>query len=141
VKTFETYEERKAFVEELKQQWKTLWRERIDDEVRAEVISSKDYLELFVERGTVIVATRKFKPPDFYEIVQKHLSLVSNDVSSVFPTNPRTGGWGKFIRNALNKHQSSMKRRQGWLVEADKKVNQQLKKCGRGWLHFRSGRA
>jgi hypothetical protein len=137
VKTFDTYEERKAFVEELRQQWKTLWLERIDDEVRAEGISSKDYLELFVERGTVIVATRKFKAPDFYDIVQKHLSHVQSDVSNVLPANPQTGGWGKFVRNVLSKQQSSVRRRKRELVEADKKVFQQRKKCGRGWLHFR----
>ena len=136
MKTFDTYEERKAFVEELRQQWKTLWLERIDDEVRAEGISSRDYSELFVERGTVIVATRKFRAPDFYDIVQKHLSSGQNDVSSVFPPNPKTGGWGKFVRNVLGKQQSSVKRRRYELVEADKKVCQQQKKCGRGWLHF-----
>jgi hypothetical protein len=141
VKTLETYEERKAFVEELRQQWKTLWLERIDDEVRAEGISSKDYLELFVERGTVIVATRKFKAPDFCDIVQKHLSSGQNEASSAFLPNPNTGGWGKFVRNVLSKQQSSAKRRRHELVEADKKVYQQQKKCGRGWLHFRKGQA
>jgi len=139
VKTLETYEERKAFVEELRQQWKTLWLERIDDEVRAEGISSKDYVELFVERGTVIVATRKFKAPDFYDIVQKHLSPSQSDVSNVFPPNPKTGGWGKFVRSVLSKQQSSVKRKRSVVVEADEKVCQQRKKCGRGWLHFRRG--
>jgi hypothetical protein len=137
VKTLETYEERKAFVEELRQQWKTLWQERIDDEILAEGISSKDYSELFVERGTVIVATRKFKAPDFYDIVQKHLSSGESDVSNVLLANLRTGGWGKFVRNVLVKQQSSVKRRRRELVDADKKVFQQRKKCGRGWLHFR----
>jgi len=141
VKTLETYEERKAFVNELKQQWKTLWQERIDDEVRAEGVSSKDYLELFVERGTIIFATRKFRPPDFYDIVQKHLSPNQNDINNVFPPNPKTGGWGKFARNALSKQQSSVKRRRRGFVETDKKVCQQLKKSGRGWLHFRRRQA
>jgi hypothetical protein len=138
VKTLETYEERKAFVEELQRQWKTLWQERIDDEVRAEGISSKDYLELFVERGTVIVATRKFKAPDFHDIVQRHLSSPrQSDVSNVFPLNPKIGGWGKFVRNVLGKQQSSVKRKRSVVVETDRKVCQQRKKCGRGWLHFR----
>lgn len=135
MKTLETYEERKAFIEELRQQWKTLWRERIDDEVRAEGISSKDYLELFVERGTVIVATRKFKPPDFHDIVQQHLSHGQNDIGNALLPNPKTGGWGKFVRNVLGKQQSVGRRRDGF-VETDKKVGKQLKKCGRGWLHF-----
>ena len=139
MKTLETYEERKAFVEELRQQWKTLWRERIDDEVRAEGISSKDYSELFVERGTVIIATRKFKPPDFYDIVQRHLLSSQNDINNTFPPNSKTGGWGKFVRNVLSKQQSSVRRRRSGLIETDKKVSQQLKKCGRGWLHSRRG--
>ena len=139
--TLETYEERKAFIEELKQQWKTLWLERIDDEVRAEGISSKDYSELFVERGTVIVATRKFKAPDFNDIVQKHLSSAQNAATGAFPPNPNTGGWGKFVRNVLSKQQTSAKRRRHMFVEVDKKVYQQQKKCGRGWLHFRRGQA
>ena len=139
MKTLDTYEERKAFVEELKQQWRTLWRERIDDEVRAEGISSKDYSELFVERGTVIIATRKFKPPDFFDIVQQHLLTGQGDINSVLPS-PRIGGWGKFVRNVLGKQQSSVKRRRGGLIETDKKVGQQLKKNGRGWLHFRRER-
>jgi hypothetical protein len=139
VETLETYEERKALVDELRQQWKTLWLERIDDEVRAEGISSKDYLELFVERGTIIFATRRFRPPDFYGIVQKHLSPNQNDINNVFPPNPKTGGWGKFVRNTLNKQQSSVKRKRSVVVETDRKVCQQRKKCGRGWLHFRRG--
>jgi hypothetical protein len=141
VTNLDTYKERKEFVEELKRQWRTLWLERIDDKVRAEGISSKNYSELFVERGTVIVATRKFKPPDFYDIVQQHLSSSHSDISNVLPSNPKIGGWGKFIRNVMSKQQSSVKRRRGDIAEIDKKVGQQLKKCGRGWLHFRRGQA
>lgn len=137
MKTLETYEERKAFIDELRQQWKTLWRERIDDEIRAEGISNKDYLELFVEQGTVIIATRKFMPPDFYDIVQRHLSSMQVDIVNVALNNPRTGGWGKFVRNVLSKQQSSAKRRRDKFIETDKKVRQQLKKGGRGWLHKR----
>ena len=52
-----TFEEKKQFVEELKKQWKTLWQERIEDKVRAEGISGKDYSKLFVERGTIITVS------------------------------------------------------------------------------------
>lgn len=138
MKTFETYKERKAFIEELRQQWRTLWLERIDDEVRAEGISNRDYLELFVERGTVIVATGKFKAPSFYDIVQKHLSSGQSDAGNGFPPDPKTGGWGKFVRTVLSKQQFSVKHRRGELVESDKKASLQLKKSGRGWLHFRT---
>jgi len=132
-----TSEERRKFVEELKKQWKTLWRERIDDKVRAEGISYKDYSQLFVERGTVIIATRKFKAPDFIEILQQHLSSDSSDINNVLPPNPTVGGWGKFVRNILNKQQLLARRRRSAQTEPHKKASQQLKKCGRGWLHFR----
>jgi len=132
-----TFEEKKQFVEELKTQWKTLWRERIEDKVRAEGISDKDYSKLFVERGTVIMATRKFKAPDFNEILQQHLSADSNDINNVLPPNPTVGGWGKFVRNVLSKQQYLARRRGSAPTEPDKKESQQLKKGGRGWLHIR----
>jgi len=133
----ETFEEKRKFIEELKKQWKTLWRERIDDKVRAEGISDKDYSQLFVERGTVIIATRKFKLPDFYEILQQHLSPDSGNINNLLPPNPTVGGWGKFIRTALNKQQSLVRRRLNVSDKPVRKANQQLKKGGRGWLHFR----
>ena len=56
-------------INELKAQYKTLWWERIDDKVRAEGIANRDYSMLFVEKGTVIFATRDFKPLNFKEIL------------------------------------------------------------------------
>jgi len=132
-----TFEEKKQFVEELKKQWKTLWRERIEDKVRAEGISDKDYSKLFVERGTVIMATRKFKAPDFYEILQQHLTSDSSNINNVLPPNPTVGGWGKFIHNVLSKQKLLARRRRSVSTEPIKKANQQLKKGGRGWLHFK----
>ena len=41
-------------VEELKIEWKRLWKERLDDKVRAEGIAKEDYSSLLVEKGTVI---------------------------------------------------------------------------------------
>jgi hypothetical protein len=35
-----------------------LWKERFDDKVRAEGVANRDYSSLFVEKGTVIFATR-----------------------------------------------------------------------------------
>jgi len=131
-----SFDKKKEFVEELKEQWKMLWRYRIDDKVRAEGISDKDYSQLFVERGTVIMATRKFKPPDFYEILQQHFSSASRDFNDALPPNPAVGGWGKFIRNVL-KIQKPLARRRRDAPEPIRKENQQLKKCGRGWLHFK----
>jgi hypothetical protein len=124
-----TFDDKRKFLQELREQWKRMWRERIDDKLRAEGISDKEYSQLFVERGTVIMATRKFKPLDFLEILQQHGASIS---SEVVPPSPSVGGWGKFIRNSLNKQHS---RRRRDAPAPDRKEKQQLKKCGRGWLH------
>jgi hypothetical protein len=122
----------KEFVDELRAQWKLLWRDRIDDKVRAEGIANQDYLKLFVERGTVIIATRDYKPPDFIEILQKH---ISSDAEKAIPPNPAVGGWRRFIRSAISKQRHLTSRRAP--PEPDRKKDQQLKNGGRGWLHFR----
>jgi len=132
-----TFAQKRQLVEDLNAQWKMLWRDRIDDKVRAEAISAKDYSQLFVERGTVILATRRFKPPDFYEILQQHLlSDPVNIENVVVPPNPAVGGWGKFIRTALNKQHPKRPKRSG-PIEPKKKTRQQLKKSGKGWLHYK----
>ena len=125
--------ERKQFIEEFKNQWKSMWRNRFDDKVRAEGIADKDYSLLFVDRGTVVIATRKFKLLDFYELLQQHKSLAG---SGVIPANPSVGGWGKFIKTVLNTQNLKRRRRQA-PPEPDKHLGQQLKKGGRGWLHIK----
>jgi len=60
----------REFLERLRTRWKSLWLDRIDDRVRAEGIANEDYDLLFVDKGTVIVATRDYKPPDFREILE-----------------------------------------------------------------------
>ena len=128
----ETKQGLKEFVDELRVQWRLLWRNRIDDKVRAEGIASEDYSKLFVERGTVIVATRDYKAPDFVEILEKHLS---SDVDRVVPPGPGVGGWGKFMRGVLRKQRGLTRRLAP--SEPVRKRDRQLKKGGRGWLHFR----
>jgi len=125
--------EKKKFIDEFKSQWKGMWRNRVDDKVRAEGIADKDYSLLFVDRGTVIIATRKFKLLDFYEILQQHKPLTG---SEMIPSNPLVGGWGKFIRTVLNPQNLTRRGRQV-PAKPDKHVGQQLKKGGRGWLHIR----
>jgi len=124
--------ELKEFVDELRTQWKLLWRDRIDDRVKAEGIANQDYVKLFVERGTVIIATRDYKSPDFVEILQQH---ISSDAEKLVPPNPTVGGWGKFVRGVLSK-QKGLNRRPP-PPKPDRGKDQQLKKSGRGWLHFR----
>lgn len=115
-----------TFIDELKKEWRVLWRDRIDDRVRAEGIANEDYPRLDVERGLVIVATRDYKPPDFVEILQRH---------NLAPPSPSVGGWGKFIRDVLSKQKRITKRRRQAPLEPDRKEKQQRKKGGRGWLH------
>src|SRR5208337_4666412 len=59
-------------VEELRVEWKRLWRERLDDRVKAEGIANEDYPSLFVEKGTVILATRSFKLLTFKGVLEEH---------------------------------------------------------------------
>ena len=121
----------KEFVDELRGEWKLLWRDRIDDRLRAEGIANQEYSKLFVERGTVIVATRDYKPPDFVEILKQH---ISSDAEKLVPPNPAVGGWGKFMRKELRKKRGLTRRP---LTTPERREGQQLKKGGRGWLHFR----
>ena len=125
----------KGFVEELRRQWKLLWRERIDDKVRAEGISCRDFELLFVDRGMVVVATRDYKPPVFREIVEQY-DLPYTEKAQAIQPNPSVGGWRKFAR----KHVVGQKRTRQWRAENERKKSlkrQQLKKGGRGWLHVR----
>jgi len=124
----------KEIVEELKKQWRSLWRERIDDKVRAEGIASADYSMLFAEKGTVIFATKNFKMPSFREILELH--GIGNADRFVSP-NPQVGGWGKFIRTMIVNQKSSRRVRWAAFYSDDAaKKKQQLKKGGRGWLHI-----
>jgi ABC-type sulfate transport system substrate-binding protein len=119
-----------GMVEEIRSQWKQMWRERIDDRVRAEGVACESYEKLFVERGTVVVATRDFKVLSLKDILELH--KVAN-AERLVPPNPNVGGWGKFVRT----HVSSGKRVSVRVreFEVDEKKPQQLRKGGRGWLH------
>lgn len=127
----EVLEEKKT-VEELKTEWKRVWRERFDDHVRAEGIAREDYLQVFVERGTVILATRNFKLMSFRDVLEKHGII---DVNR-YVSDPRVGGWGKFIRATFPTQKASnhIKRAMSYVPEPNEK--QHLKKGGRGWVHL-----
>jgi hypothetical protein len=120
-------------VEELLGEWKSLWNERVDDHVRAEAIAKRDYSDLFVERGTVIFATRKFRLLSFREILE--LQGIS-DPNRFIPVDPRVGGWGKFIRKSITAQKSTFRVKRTAYYFEETKRKQQLKKGGRGWVHF-----
>jgi hypothetical protein len=122
----------KEFVEELRIEWKKLWRERIDDKVRAEGIAINDYDQLFIDKGTVIHATRDFKALNFKEILKEYGVL---DADRHVPPDPHIGGWTKFVKANITSQKPQRKRS----VQSDsdaQKEKQQLKKKGRGWLHI-----
>ena len=121
----------KELIAELKVQWKLLWDERINDEVRAEGISVANYDSLRVERGTVIHATRDFKPLNFKEILETH--KVENPERYVQPDR-REGGWGKFVKTEITKNQGQ-KTQRAQEYAPKKPKGKQAKKSGRGWLH------
>jgi hypothetical protein len=124
----------KEMVEELKIQWRRLWQERVDDRVRAEGIAVTDYSTLFVDRGTIIHATRDFKPLNFREILERN--KVANLDRLVGP-NPQVGGWNKFIKTLITSQKPQRnKRAESYRQERQAIRLRQPKKGGRGWLHF-----
>jgi hypothetical protein len=120
----------KEMIEELRIQWRKLWQERLDDKVRAEGMATADYFDLFVDRGTVIHATRDFKALNFKEILEQHQVM---NAERYIPPTPQIGGWNKFIKNNITNQ--PRRRRRADLYRQEKSVKQQPKKGGRGWLH------
>jgi len=122
----------KEMVEDLRIQWKRLWQERLDDKLRAEGIATADYCDLFVEKGTIIHATRNCKALNFKEIVEQH--QIANADRFIAP-DPQIGGWTKFIKVNIT-NQRPRKKRHADLYHDEMKEKQQPKKGGRGWLHL-----
>lgn len=123
----------KVLLDDVKKEWGLLWHNRINDKVRAEGIANRDYSLLFVERGTVIIATRDFKALDLKEILRLH--MIQN-VERIVPSNPSVGGWRKFARTVLSK-QRRIRDWKGPVPRRNHRKNLQLRKSGRGWLHYR----
>jgi hypothetical protein len=121
----------KEMAEKIKGQWRHLWQERMDDKVRAEGVATNDYSMLFVDRGTVIHATRNFKPLRLKEIMEQN--QIEN-AEQLVPPNPAIGGWNKFIKTSITNQKRQSIRRTLIYVEPTRE-KQQLKKGGRGWLH------
>jgi len=129
---------REEQIKHVREQWKRLWQERVDDKVRAEGIASEDFSVLFVDRGTVILATRSFKMLNLRDVLDAH--GLTDFENKVFP-NTAIGGWSKFIRTSIvgqktNVRASQRMRNAAVARELEKsKQRQHLKKGGRGWLH------
>ena len=120
------------FRRRLKEEWKRLWRERIDDRFKCEGIAIRDYDMLFLDRGTVIFASRDAKIPGFREVLEM---WAPQDMPYALSPDPRVGGWGKFIRTELSKGPHSRAKAHNRQPQR-KSEKQQLKKSGKGWLHI-----
>ena len=118
-------------VEEIKAEWKLLWKGRIDDKVRAEGIADQCFSLLAVERGTVISATRDFKELSLKAILR---SYDVENVEQVISPHPSVGGYAKFARTVLNK-QARVRQFRAEEQPLRHGKEAQLKKGGRGWLH------
>lgn len=122
------FEAQKKVVEGLKVQWKLMWSERYNDKAKAEGVSVHDYVELTVERGTILHASRDFKPLNFQEILKAN-KIEKPDRHAPDATE---GGWNKFIQTNVRSHRDV---KSEVSVSVRKSISQQSKKGGRGWLH------
>jgi len=121
----------KEFVDELKIEWKRLWQEKVDDRVRAEGVAIDDYSSLFIDKGTIIHATRDFKALNFKDILEQH-EVINPD--RYLPPNPQVGGWTKFVKDNITNKSKTEK-----FVEyysTTKIEKRQQKKSRQGWLHL-----
>ena len=123
----------KEFVDEIRREWKLMWWSRFDDKERAEGVADKTYERLFVNRGLILFATRKFKAPEFREILEGHLT--PEQVERIVP-NPIRGGIRKFIRDYIVVQKKGRRKEEAKAELEAMKRRQQPKHGGRGWLHF-----
>ena len=121
----------KEKVERIKKQWKLLWLEKLDDKLKAEGMATRDYSALFVEKGTIIYATRNFKFLTIREILKQHQLI---DAERYVPIDPQIGGLTKFIKTNITTRGSWRKKEAKVILEKTHE-RQQRKKSGRGWLH------
>ncbi len=120
----------KELIDELRFEWKKLWNDRLNDKIRAEGIAVDDYSSLFIDKGTIIHATRDFKVLNFKEILKQY---EVKDIEKYISPDPHIGGWNKFIKDNIKK-KSKGKTPADFLGKGQNKNRQ--KKNVRGWLHF-----
>jgi hypothetical protein len=114
----------------VKIEWADLWKNKKDDNIRAEKFSLKEYSLLFVDKGEIIHATKDYKPLSFREILEEHIGKDEADQVDIDPT---IGGWKKFARtNFPPKMKNKMKREKPRFTHD---LSQHQRKNGSGWLN------
>lgn len=122
----------KELVEQVRIEWKRLWNERREDKIRAEGIANNDYNTLYIDRGTIIHATRDFKVLSLRDILKQY-EIENPD--RYIPPDKHVGGWNKFVKDYISE-QFSGKKTNLTVKSSDKKRPTQQKHNGRGWLHL-----
>ena len=128
----DSWEKARTLRQWLKVEWADLWESKLDDRVRAEDVSVKEYTMLFVESGEIVRATRDFKPLSFTEVFERH---VGKEKAEGLVVDPQVGGWRKFAREnfpAKGKIKITTTRKRP-KVKVD--LSQQQRKHGAGWLN------
>ena len=72
-----------------------MWNERYNDKIKAEGVSAQNYDLLKVDKGTIIHATRDFKPLNLKEVLEEN--KIETPDRYISP-NPQIGGWNKFVK-------------------------------------------
>jgi hypothetical protein len=118
---------------QIRKEWRELWDHKIEDKIAAEDVARRNYELLFVERGTVIQATKDYQPLDLREIMEKNEKMLGVKLTQ---PNPHTGGWRKFSKDVLAKQARWRHTAPHTRPHTSKKIlHQNRKKAGRGWLH------
>ena len=120
----------KEVVNELREKWRQLWNNRRDDSLKAESIATQTYPSLFVERGTVIHASRDFKPLSFKEILNSHQI---DNYGRYLQLTPEIGGWGKFVKTHIRTQKKPLRKHNLIRHELKKEMTKSNKKKS-GWL-------
>lgn len=125
-----------SIFDEVCQEWKNLWDQKIEDKIEAEAIARRDYDLLFTERGTVISATRDYKAPQLCEILEIYEKILGIRIS---PPDPKIGGWKKFSKDVIERLPRESRRQFGkrktLRCPVNKSINASIKQGGRGWIH------
>ena len=74
--------------------------------------------DLFIDKGTVIHATRDFKSLNFKEILEEH---EIQNAERYIPPDPHVGGWNKFVKDNITNHPDKRKRVVGRLLKKGRK--------------------
>ncbi len=118
--------------EKLKILWRELWTDQLIDKQHAEEMASREFSDLFIERGTVLRGPGNCVNLTLTDVLKKH-QLSSN----LLPAHPSIGGYNLFIKNSIRSkrlsHVDTLKSSNEYSKVAKPR---QLKKNGKGWIHF-----